>query len=104
MPRDAKLRIRRRSEDKREETNEITAWKLNHGHVRAVLGRGRSRLTHVSFTFAPDARRSRTHPSCPNTEAHIRAVYPSWTHTRAIIKGQRGETNGHAGVRRAPCD
>jgi hypothetical protein len=41
--------------------------------------------------------RSRTHPSCPCNEASIRAVSPSsWTHTRAILKGQRGETNGRA--------
>ena len=62
-----------------------------------VLGRGRSRLTFVSFTFAPDARRSRTHPSYPCNEALARAVDPPyWTHTRAILKGQRGETNGRA--------
>jgi hypothetical protein len=67
-------------------------------------GGGRSRLTLLAFTVAPDLRRSRTHPSCPFFEAIIRAVSPqSWTHTRAILKGQRGETKGHAGVRRAPC-
>jgi len=71
-----------------------------------VLGRGRSRLASLSLMVAPDARRSRTHPSCPYDEALIRAVDPfSWTHTRAILKCQRGETNGRArggaGARRA---
>jgi hypothetical protein len=51
----------------------------------------------MSFTMAPDAMRSRTHPSYPFAEATIRAVSPEcWTHTRAILKGPRGETNGRA--------
>jgi len=56
-------------------------------------------------SIASESRRRRTHPSYPNTEATMRAVRPSSWHTRhtgAIIKGQRGETKGHAGVRRAP--
>ena len=75
----------------------MTIWKRTHGNV---LRRGRSRLTSVALTVAPDSMRSRTHPSCPNCEAAIRAVEPySWTHTRAILKGQRGM--GEHGARRA---
>jgi hypothetical protein len=43
-------------------------------------------------SVASESRRSRTHPSYPNTEATMRAVRPSSWHTRhtgAIIKGQR---------------
>ena len=58
--------------------------------------------------MASAARRRRTHPSCPNTEAHIKAVRPfcgQMKHTRRHRVPEYARSVGeHAGVRRAPCD
>ena len=66
--------------------------------MACAWGSARSRLTSVALTsIASDSRRSRTHLSCPYNEAVIRAVRPyAWTHIRAIIKGQGGDTNERA--------
>jgi len=72
----------------------MTTWKRTHC---SAWERACSRLTVALTSMASEARRSRTHPSCLSFVAFMRAVDPSsWTHTRAILKGQRGETNGRA--------
>ena len=105
MPRNAELCIRG-SEDRRQETTEITTWKLTHGMCLGdTWGRARSRLTSVALTsIASDSRRRRTHPSRPCVEAVIRAVYPNWAYTGDIKCHNARSVDEHAGVRRATCD